>query len=56
MKKMIISLIACMVLMFGAFIAWACYKDILATVLFIGALIPSCYFEQGRQEYKSHRS
>ena len=53
MKKMIISIVACIVLMLGAFTAWACYKDVLATALFIAALIPSCLFEQGRQEYKS---
>lgn len=56
MKKMFISLIACMALMLGAFIAWACYKDVLATVLFIGALIPSCLFEQGRQEYQARKA
>jgi len=55
MKKMIISIIACMALMSGAFFAWACYKDVLATILFIGALIPSCLFEQGRQERKARR-
>ena len=55
MKKMIVSIIACMALMFGAFYAWACYKDVLATILFICALIPSCLFEQGRQEYKARR-
>ena len=51
MKKMIISLIACAILVFCSFLAWSCYHDILAAFLFIFALLPSCYFEQGREEY-----
>jgi len=50
MKKMIISVVACAALMLGAFWAWASYRDILAALLFILALVPSCLFEQGRQE------
>lgn len=57
MKKMIISLLACMALTLASFIAWSFYKDILAAFLFMCAIIPSCLFEQGRQEYKeSHKS
>ena len=52
MKKMIISIVACFGLLFAAFLAWASYHDFLAAVLFASAMIPSCLFEQGRQEYK----
>ena len=52
MKKMIISILACMLLVLASFIAWSCYHDILAAFLFACALVPSCLFEQGRQEYK----
>ena len=55
MKKMILSIIACMALVFGSIIAWCCYKDILAAILFICAIIPSCLFEEGRKEYKASR-
>ena len=51
MKKMIVSVVACAALMLGAFWAWAVYRDILAAFLLILALVPSCLFEQGRQEY-----
>ena len=55
MKKMILSLIACMVLEFCSLVAWNCYHDILAAFLFLCALLPSCLFEQGRQEYKGYK-
>jgi len=51
MKKMILSVVACAALMLGAFWAWAVYRDILAAFLLILALVPSCLFEEGRQEY-----
>lgn len=53
MKKMIISIIACMALEFGSLVAFELYIDWLAALLFILALIPSCLFEEGRQEYKA---
>lgn len=56
MKKMILSILACMALVFGSIIAWCCYKDILAAFLFTCALIPSCLFEEGRKEYKENRN
>lgn len=52
---MILSILACMVLMLASFIAWSCYHDILAAFLFMCALVPSCLFEQGRQEYNETR-
>ena len=55
MKKMILSIILCVALMLGAFVAWSCYKDLLALLLFCAALVPSCLFEEGRQEYKSSK-
>ena len=55
MKKMILSVVACAALMLGAFWAWASYRDILAASLFILALVPSCLFEEGRQERMSDR-
>ena len=51
MKKMILSLVACVALVFSGMVAWCCYRDILAALLFILALVPSCLFEQGRQEH-----
>jgi len=51
MKKMIVSVVACSALMLGAFWAWAAYRDILAALLLILSLVPSCLFEEGRQEH-----
>ena len=56
MKKMIVSVVACAALMLGAFWAWAVYRDILAALLLILALVPSCLFEQGRQEYFNNQN
>ena len=53
MKKIIISIVACFALVLGSVIAWCCYQDLLAGFLFICALIHSCLFEEGRQEYKA---
>lgn len=68
MKKMIISIIACFAMVFGAFVLYACayelsaffhchYKvfDVLAAALFMGAIIPSALFEEGRKEYVNSR-
>ncbi len=55
MKKMILSILACVALVFGSLIAWCCYKDLLAGFLFVCALIPSCLFEEGRKEYNENR-
>lgn len=51
MKKMILSIVACLVLILGAAIAWCFYLDVLAAGLFASAIIPSCLFEAGRKEY-----
>jgi len=56
MKKMIVSILACMVLVFGSLVAFEHYADWLACLLFLGALIPSCLFEEGRKEYKAGRN
>lgn len=53
MKKMILSAVACLVLVAGAAVAFCSYRDVLASVLFVSAIIPSCLFEQGRQERKA---
>ena len=55
MKKMIISILACMALEFGSLVAWELYIDWLAALLFMLALIPSCLFEEGRKEYKASK-
>ena len=55
MKKMILSILACIALEFGALLAWCDYHDILAAFLFICALVPSCLFGEGRQEYNQKR-
>ena len=55
MKKMILSVAACSALMLGAFWAWAAYRDILAASMLVLALVPSCLFEEGRQERMSDR-
>ncbi len=55
MKKMIISVIACVALVFGACVAWLYSKDLIAGILILTALVPSCLFEEGRKEYKSGR-
>ena len=55
MKKMILSILACMALEFGSIIAWCYYLDVLAGFLFICAIIPSCRFEEGRKEYKEKK-
>ena len=56
MKKMIISILACMVIDFGSLVAFELYIDWLACLLFICALIPSCLLEGGRQEYKEQKN
>ena len=56
MKKMIVSVVACAALMLGAFWAWASYRDILAALLLILALVPSCLFEEGRQEHINNQN
>ena len=56
MKKMIVSVVACAALMLGAFWAWASYRDILAALLLILALVPSCLFEAGRQEHLNNQN
>jgi hypothetical protein len=68
MKKMIISVIVCFAMVLGAFLIYACaydlatffhchYKvfDVLAAALFMGAIIPSALFEEGRKEYVNTR-
>lgn len=51
MKKMILSLVACVALVFSGMVAWCCYRDILCVVCLICAMAASCLFEQGRQEH-----
>lgn len=51
MKKMILSVIACMLLTFGSLVAFALYIDWLAALLFMLAIIPAGIFEEGREEY-----
>ena len=53
MKKMIISMIACMALVLGSLVAFELYIDWLAALLFLLAFIPSCLFEEGRKEYNA---
>lgn len=52
MRKMILSVIACVVLMLGAILAWCSYRDLLAGVLFVACVIPSATFEHGRREHE----
>ena len=52
MKKMVLSVVACLALEAGAFVAWMNYHDVLCVFLFALALIPSCLFEVGRREWK----
>ena len=55
MKKMIISVLACIALVLGACFAWLCYKDVLAVALLISALVPSVLFNEGLNEFKASR-
>ena len=55
MKKMILSAIACFALVAASAVAFCKYLDILALLLFVLAIVPSCFFELGRQEYKQSR-
>ena len=52
MKKMVFSVLACVALVAGALVAFENYHDVLAAGLFMCALVPSCYFEKGRKEWK----
>lgn len=52
MKKAIIYLALCFLLVLGAFLAWACYKDVLAAALLAGAFIPSALFGGELEEIK----
>ena len=42
-------------MVFGAIIAWSCYLDYLAAILFLGAIIPSQLCEDGYKEMKEER-
>ena len=52
MKKMVLSLVACLALVGCAFLAFEKYHDVLAAVLFVCSFIPSCLFEEARKERK----
>ena len=66
MKKMIFSIIACAALVLAALVVWSLspswamslgvnhvWFDMLACVIFITALIPSCLFAQAHDEFKA---
>lgn len=55
MKKLIISFIACLLMVFASIMAWCAYKDILAAALFVAAIIPSALFSEGWAEIKNAR-
>lgn len=55
MKKMTLAVLLCVALVLGSFIAWCFYLDILACLLFICSLIPSCLYEEGWREFKTNR-
>jgi len=55
MKKMILSIFLCTVLVAASAISYCCYMDVLAAGLLVAALIPSCLFEEGRKQYKAQK-
>ena len=68
MKNMFISVLICAVITWIALIVWSnapewgsyfgishVWFDMLSAVLFIAALVPSCKFEEYRQEWKEGR-
>lgn len=54
MKKIILAIILCVVLMFAAIVAFELYLDWLACILFFLALTTSVILEDGRQELKKN--
>ena len=52
MRKMILSVLACLALIAGSLWAYENYHDVLAAGLFSLSLVPSVIFEQGRKEWR----
>ena len=52
---MILSIIATLALVLGAFVAWNFHLDLLAAFLFVSAIVPSCAFEEYRKKYEEKK-